>query len=60
MLKATFENSADVRIPPSEAKDRARDPVAEVPVLILLSPCFPEMERHKFTLHLYFRLHLKI
>lgn len=42
-----FENWADVRIPPSDTNDRAGDPVAEVPVLPLISPCFPELERGK-------------
>lgn len=44
MLKAIFENSAYVRISPSDT-NRAGDPAAEVPVLPLMSPCFPEMER---------------
>lgn len=39
------ENSVDARIPPSDTKDRAGDPVAEVPVLPFMSPFSPEIER---------------
>lgn len=44
MQKTIFENSADARIP-SDTNDGASDPAAEVPVLPLMSPCFPEIKR---------------